>query len=381
MSTAAIDAFLADCTASVLRGEGAPRWPEALSGSDGAVAERLAFHGIALLLASVPGGLDSWPQDLAQKVREQAGIRTFWEKGHRAAIAPLLEALAAAGIRVLVMKGTALAYSVYPDPAVRQRGDTDIFLPGADRRQVRDVLRGCGFWEAGDTKALQESWQCDTVIGFEPAVDVHWRINASAAISQLLENELDLDASVPLDRLSPCAQGIGPADNLVLVAINRSAHGQFGYFSGTDRLFESDRLIWAVDTHLLVKTFGPDDWDTLVQRAARTGTAAIVNDTLAFARRALGTCVPDAVRAALAQAPADRGLAAYFGASSHLWRLRRDVAACTGPGEALRVLRYVALPSDEFLHARFPEATGWPRPALHLRRWVEGAGKLLTGRH
>ena len=380
MSTATIDTYLADCTGSVLRGEAAPRWPEALSDSENAVAGRLAFHGIALLLAQAPGVLDSWPQGLAHKVREQAGIRTFWEKGHRAAIAPLLEALAAAGIRTLVMKGTALAYSVYPDPAVRERGDTDIFLPGANRRQVRDIFRACGVWETGDTKALQESWQCDTVIGFEPAVDVHWRINASAAISQLLESELGLDAGVPLAGLAPCAQGIGPVDNLVLVAINRSAHGQFGYYSGADRLFESDRLIWAVDTHLLVKAFGPGDWEMLVQRAARTGTAAIVSDTLAFAQRALGTCVPDQVRAGLEQAPADRGLAAYFGASSHLWRLRRDLAACTGPGEAARVLRYVALPSDEFLQARFPDLTGWPRPALHLRRWAEGAGKLMTGR-
>jgi hypothetical protein len=380
MSTAAIDAYLTDCTNCALRAEAAPGWPADLSCHESAVVTRIAFHGIALLLAKTPQVLCTWPPAVAMKVREQAGLRTFWETGHRAGIVPLLDALAAAGIKALVTKGTALAYSVYADPAVRQRGDTDIFLPAADRGKVRRVLRACGFWELGDTKALQESWQCDTPFGVQPAVDIHWRINASAAVSQLLESELALDAAIPLGRLSSGAQGIGPVDNLILTAINRSSHGQFGYVSGEDRLFETDRLIWAVDMHLIAKGFGPAEWAALTERAARTGTADLVDDALAFGQRTLGICVPDGVREALAQAPADRGLAAYFGSSSHLWRLRRDIAACTDLREAARVLRYVAFPSDDFLSNRFPHAAHWPRPALHLRRWAEGAGKLLTGR-
>ncbi len=380
MNNAEIDAYLARCVAGILRAQPVPEWPANLSQSAEAAAARIAFHGIALLIAQAPGALASWPDTLAFAVREQAGIQTFWEHGHRAAIAGLLDALAGQGIKALVTKGTALAYSLYPDPAIRRRGDTDIFLPGADRRQVRKVLRACGFWEAGDTKALQESWQCATALGFEPAVDIHWRINASAAVSRVLETGLRFEETIALEGLSSKARAIGPVDNLILTAINRSAHGQFGYNSGKDRLFESDRLIWAVDTHLLAGSFGGTDWDALTERCARTGTAAIVGDSLAFAERALGTRVPGMVTEALVRAPANHGLAAYYGSSSHLWRLRQDVAGCTSPAEAVRVLRYVALPSEDFLETRFPDASGWPRAALHLRRWLEGAGKLLTGK-
>lgn len=380
MTTAIIDTYLADCTRSVLRVEPVPPWPSALSGFEGAFIDRVAFHGIGLLLVQTPGTLDTWPALVTRKLRKLAGVRTFWEKGHRAAIASLLDSLAAKGIRALVLKGTALAYSVYADPAVRHRGDTDIFLPAADRRQVRSVLSACGFWETGDNKALQETWQCGTGLGFEPAVDIHWRINASAAISQLLESELDLDATVRLDRLASGALGLGAVDNFILIAINRGTHGRFGYYSGDERLFESDRLIWAVDAHLLATGLDETGWDTLVERAVRTGTTTFVSDTLAFAQRTLGTLVPQAVREGLAQAPADHSLVAYLGSSSHVWRLRRDVAACTSPIEAARVLRYVALPNDQFMQARFPDASGWPRPALHLRRWAEGAGKLITGK-
>ena len=381
MNTAVIDRFLMHAASSVVHGTLAPEWPAALNGSEAMVAQRIAFHGIALLLAGSPAIRTVWPEALAGAIREQAGVQTFWEQSHRPVIARLLEGLAAADITAIVTKGTALAYSVYGDPALRRRGDTDIYIPDPSRKQARTVMLACGFEPAGDTKALQESWVAGTAIGFAPAVDIHWRINASTAVSQVLEGALRLDQTISLDRLSPRAVGIGPVDNLMLIAINRSAHGQFGYQVGDDLLFDTDRLIWALDVHLLASAFGADDWDALTDRVARTGTASMVEGMLAFATRVFGTSVPDEAIAALRRAPTDHGLAAYYGASSHLWRLRRDLAAGVGLGEKVQVLRYVLFPSDEFLQARFPDAHhAWPRPILHLRRLTEGAGKLLRGR-
>jgi len=380
MNSAAVDASLARTLAAILRREPPPSWPAGLDGDAGQIAQRIAFHGIALLIAQTPGALDSWPPALARALREQAGIQTFWETSHRAAIAPLIEALAAAGIPAIITKGTALAYSVYPDAAARRRGDTDILVQGACRRQVRQVLRACGFAEVSDVKALQESWQRDTAIGFAPAVDIHWRINASAAVSQMLERGLRFDKTIPLNRLSPNARGVGPVDNLILTAINRGAHAVFGYNVGPERMFEADRLIWAMDVHLLTGQFVSGDWDDLVERASLTGAAGMVRASLAFARRTLGTVVPEGIDAALARVPADHGLGAYFRLASHVHRLQHDLAACGSIGEKARVLRYVAFPSGDFLQSRFPDAEGWPRPILHLRRWIEGAGRLLSGK-
>lgn len=380
MNIAAVDQYLASVVAAILRAERVPAWPTSLSGDPEQAAQRIAFHGIALLLAQTPGGLADWPSALAGAVREQAGVQSFWERSHHAAIAALLDALGAAGIKAIVTKGTALAYSVYPDPALRRRGDTDILILNASRQQVRNVLRACSFWETSDARPLQESWQCDTKIGFAPAVDVHWRINASAAVSQMLETGLRFDETISLDRLTPGARGVSPVDNFILTAINRASHAKFGYNVGAQRVFENDRLIWAVDTHLLADGFTPSDWQALAARAAQTGTTAMVQSSLAFAQSALGTAVPAAISEQLAATPQDRGLAAYFGASSHLWRLRRDLAANPTLTDKARLLRYIAFPNDEFLRTRFPDASGWPKPALHLRRWAEGAGKLLVGR-
>jgi hypothetical protein len=380
MNNPAIDQYLARTLASIIHAGEVPAWPAELGGCEAAAARRIAFHGIALSIARAPGVLACWPEPLAHAVREQAGIQTFWEQSHRPAIVRLLEAFAAAGIRAIVTKGTALAYSVYDDPALRRRGDTDIYVPGASQRMVREVLQTCGFQPEGDTKALQESWVASTAIGFTPAVDMHWRINASAAVSRVLEAGLRFDQSIKLERLSPHAIGIGPVDNLILIAINRNAHGKFGYRSGSDLIFETDRLAWALDAHLLAASFSADDWVALADRAGRTGTTDLVQGTLAFATRILGTRVPEETVTALQCAPAHGGLASYFGASSHLWRLRQDMAAGRNIAEKAQVLRYTVFPSDEFLLSRFPDADRWPRPALHLRRFIEGAGKLLSGR-
>ena len=380
MNQGAIDQYLAACTAQILRGEPVAPWPaHAIGAGETLAPARIAFHGIALLLAQAASQLGNWPEAVLRDLRQQAGIQAFWETSHRAAIAPLLEAFAAAGISAVVTKGTALAYSCYDNPAIRRRGDTDILIGNSSRAGVRRVLRSSGFRPAGDTKAFQESWACDTPMGFAPAVDVHWRINASAAASQMLERGLDFTGAVALDRLSPAARGIGPVDNLILTCINRSAHGTFGYHVGDALLFEADRLIWAVDMRLMTSGFGTAQWQALIDRAALTGTAAMVRSGLAFASASLGVPVPDHVTEALAQVPNDHGLAGYFGAVSHVERLRRDIAACDGLADTARVLRYVAFPSADFLQDRFPDADRWPGAALHLRRWVEGAGKLLRG--
>lgn len=380
MNTPAIDAYLAKAAASSLRGEDAPAWPDDCTGREAVVAQRIAFHGIALLIAKSPLARAGWPETLVTVIREQAGIQTFWEQSHRPAIARLIEGLAAAGIRSIVTKGTALAYSVYGDPALRRRGDTDIYIPDAPRDEARKVLRACGFRATGGTRALQEDWVAETTLGFKPAVDVHWRINASGAVSQALEGGLRFDQTVALGRLEPQARGLGPVDNLILIAINRSAHGQFGYIVGDSLLYETDRLIWALDAHLLAATFSGDDWASLADRAARTGTAPMVAGILALATRVFGTDVPHETATALREAPTQDGIAAYYGAKSHLWRLQRDIAACNSFSEKAKVLGYAFFPSEDFLRNRYPDAQHWPRPALHARRLFEGAGKLLTGR-
>lgn len=388
MTAAAIDQFMALCVRHAVRGGALPPWPDDYRKAAPQQADtlyqtafdRIAFHGIALLIAKQHAALATWPAPLREQVLSEARGQTFWEMGHREALARLIETLSAAGIPSVVTKGSALAYTVYPEPALRRRGDSDIFLLGTDRHAVRRALTAIGMGQIGDARPLQESWAATCAMGFTHVFDLHWRGSASAVVSRCYDRGGIGERAVPLPRVSPSARAIAPTDNAIMIAINRALHGQFGYFSGSAKAFDQDRLIWAMDLDLLCGAFGESDWQALADTAEASGTAPAVASALRFAHDTLGTAIPPDVAARLAAHPGDPHLLRYLGALSGIVRLRLDLSACLTLQEKLRVLRYILFPGTELLHERFPDATHWALPMLRARRLLAGAGKLVTGR-
>ena len=370
-----IDTYLARCVVSCLRSQPLPGWPDHIALTREQIAGRIAFHGIALLLLQHPDLADVWPAPIAQEMREEARRQSFWETSHREAIGRLLDAFHAAGVEAVVTKGTALAYSVYDEPAVRRRGDSDIVITSGPKAAIRKVLRACGFSDCRDTRALQESWATTAPPNFNHQVDLHWRIQASAAISKRLEAIDPFERAIALPRLSAHARGLGLPDNLLLTCINRAAHASYGYLQGPDRLFEGDRLIWAVDIDLVAQTLSGGDWDALLDRAKRSGTMAILASGLTFAADKCQTAIPPSVIKRLEHDSGTDDVLPMLDRSAARERLRMDLAACPTWTEKAQVMRYVLFPSAYFLRARFPDAAHWPTPILAVRRIVAGLMK------
>lgn len=378
--TEAIDRFLAMSLRCAMAARPAPPWPSdqpQTAAFEDKMRDRIGFHGIALALLRDPARLANWPASLREHLLEQARAQTFWEMGHRTVLARLIALLDDAGTPALVTKGSALAYSAYPDPALRRRGDSDLLLGEVPRKPLRAVLAAHGFRPSGDPRPLQESWASQCPMGFTHVFDLHWRINSSALLAERLDRAGIGTRSAPLPRLSETARGIAPADNLVLIAINRALHETFGYQSGEAKLFEQDRLIWALDTHLLGSAFSAADWQDLLAAASASGTGPLVHSLLAYARATMETALPPEIVAALAILPEDPELLGYFEAMSGFARLRCDLAASPTLGAKLRLAGYTLFPGTEVLHERFPDAAHWPLAALQARRIVAGAGKLL----
>jgi hypothetical protein len=383
VTTAAIDHFLALFVRQSVRGGALPPWPADWPQTPEfrqSVFDRIAFHGVALVVARQAEAFGQWPGGLREQVQGEARGQSFWELGHRQALARLVEALAAAGVAHVITKGTALAYTLYPEPAMRRRGDSDLLLPGAGRRSLRKVLAANGFRPVGDARPLQESWAHDCPMGFTHVFDLHWQSNASAVISHCFERAGIGSRTVPLPRISPAARAIAPTDNVILIAINRALHGQFGYITGADKAFEEDRLIWAMDFDLLCGSFGQGDWQALMGAVQMSGTAPVVLSALTFAQAALGTAIPAEIMAQLAAVPGDARLLRYLGEMSGMARLRLNLSACQGLTDKLRLTRYTLFPGAEVLHERFPKAAHWPIPALQVRRLLFGIGQLMQGR-
>lgn len=60
-------------------------------------------------------------------------------------LAAILDAFEAASIRVLVLKGSALAHILYPSPGLRPIGDIDLLVDGRDALRAQSVLGSLGF--------------------------------------------------------------------------------------------------------------------------------------------------------------------------------------------------------------------------------------------
>lgn len=379
MQAKAIDLFLARCARVALGAREIPEWPGDWEEPDASFLQRASFHGVALLLSEAFRGPKPWPRELNERIREEAGVQRFWETSHRKILEPLLMAFADADITALITKGTALAYSHYPNAAARQRGDTDILFPTGNRKAVRKVLASCGFRQVGDRRPYQEDWLLEDAMGLPHMIDVHWRINASGFLSQALERGGFGSECEPLPGLCEQANTVGPAQNLILTCLNRSLHQEHGYWSDSEKHFEGDRLIWAVDIALITRAFGSDGWERLLTIARSSGTAPIVLSGLMFAHRTLETAIPEDVIRRLETDAGDKRVLDYMSGMSSKSRTLLDLSSSAKWVDKGRVLASALFPTSDFIRERYPNKTGWPINALRLHRLFDRTIKSVRG--
>ena len=120
-------AFVTRALAWTLSPEAGPRpsVPFALDGS--AVAKALGFHKVAATVAYALRGVDVPPDvravvDAARRRQALNSLKT------RADLLTVAEALNAAALPWTVVKGPAVAESLYPDPLLRQYVDVDVLV-------------------------------------------------------------------------------------------------------------------------------------------------------------------------------------------------------------------------------------------------------------
>lgn len=382
-NTPEIDALLA----APLRGEAAP-WPAAWSGSPSieAVHRRLFFHGIAGLLHARSNLLQDWPAALRQAMRDEARARAAWELGHRARLAPLIAALDDKGINAAMLKGTALAYALYDEPALRTRGDSDLLILKSDLPTARTILGELG-WECcshqpGPFGSMheQETWrQCDSA-GLTHDIDLHWEVTPLRALRQIFDAADLLNAAIPLPRLAPQARCADPVTRLLHGIVNRALHAQSGYYSINRNEYDADRLIWAYDFHLEASGFGASDWERFYERCEEMQLSPLGRDALTFTQRALGTEIADDVIGRLALRPDGTRITDIIAASNSNRGIFAGLAATPGIGEKLRYLMAKAFPSSLHLKAKYPQAAHWPIPLLYIRRQAAALRTLLRAR-
>lgn len=246
---------------------------------------------IALLAVSLPSALGpdvpgAW---LARATRRRhVTLRSNARLAE--ALLPTLDALDAAGLPVMPVKGLALTERLYGDLSSRPCADIDILVRRADLAAARDVLRGLGFRQGSRptyTELVHQFHDRGWVRGDGPEqvrLELHWALWADS------DRRLGVDGlwerAVPGTLLGRPILALSLEDTLVHLAIHRTRSAL--------------RLRWLVDIAELVRRHGDDlDWVAIERRATSAGARTASWVALSLVRDLLGAAVPGDVTTAL----------------------------------------------------------------------------------
>ncbi len=371
----AADEFLAGCLRAALGDQPVPAWPASLASPEDydVLARRTRFHGIAVVLGQAPGVLASWPGQVAEAVRSEMRLAGLWEELHRNTISGILSSLAEGGIETILLKGTALAYLYYEDPAARRRGDTDLLIRPQHLARARSILASAGCFRREDPHGLhcQETWLVDCGAGMEHSIDLHWEPSDRPVLQKILDAERIWQGRAPVTRLSPHAFAPDPLMMLVHGAINQAWHVARGYGVEDERITGGRRLIWAVDYRKLTSGFDESQWQSLAAFCETHDAAAIVHAALDGAQRDLGLYVPAELMARLRAAAPGSPALAYIAKPGVVQDFWRDFRATRRMKTRVEMIRTMAFAPRSHLLKKYPHCAHWPTSLLQLRRYGE----------
>jgi hypothetical protein len=282
-------------------------------------------------------------------------------------IQEVVDALEAAGIESALLKGPALARTVYPDPALRQSVDIDIIVRPEDVLAAETVLEGLGYrCPIKGFRFSQHQYNHDT---FEPPVrgeriELHWTLDYIFDLfpQDWVDQAIARRVRVESDDLS--FHSLGTVDHLLHLAF----HDVFQH-----RLL---RLHWVVDAAGLMRALpGPHDWTRTLEQSVghhvRIPLGLLVNAASLWN----GAAVPGDGAGPLAwPAPSEREhLLWRHGQARHTSLSSSFFIALQGKPGLVEKARYgyrFVLPPAPMLHRFRRSASRVDIPLAHLRRWA-----------
>jgi hypothetical protein len=327
-------------------------------------------------LRKLPEGCD-WPQDIYDALAKETRAQTARELLREKELLSVLNGLAAEGINPIILKGTALAYSLYDSPASRPRIDTDVLIRRNQVDAVRSTMARSGYTAPaycdGDLLFCQFPLEKTDEFGLTHTFDFHWKISTQPVFADVLIFDEIAALATALPALGAHARTAGPLHALLLACIHPVMH---------HRNVES--LIWMYDVHLLASRLSEPELARFAELAIAKQVSAICAHQIGAAQRWLGTRIPDSVMMKLSAVHAREPSAAYL-QPDRRWgdELISSMRGLPRWSDRLRLLREVALPAPTYMLKAYgfaPSSLGAALlPVLYLHRLSAGGWKVLAG--
>jgi hypothetical protein len=317
-----------------------------------------------------------WPAGLQARLKARVRAQAAADLIAQRELVSVLNALANDGILPIVLKGTALAFSVYDTPSLRPRFDTDLLIRHEHANAVHELLGSRGY---------RPPLHCDGELLFcqfplrrraafvEHRLDVHWKVSTQSVFAEVLSYDALDDRTIPLPPLGPRARTLPRTEALLLACVHPVMHHR-----------ATATLIWIYDMHLLASALDRTDFAAFAELAVNRQVAAVCLEQLVLAHRTFGTRVPRDVIETLSTAGRGEPSAVYL-RQNRRWidEVAASVRGLPQWRDRARLMREIILPRPEYML----RAYGCDRssltlpllPALYLHRALVGGWKVIIG--
>lgn len=315
------------------------------------------------------GEWPSWPESIRQALQASERAEAVIEIARRRELARLLGAFGAAGIPVLLLKGAAFAYALYPEPWLRPRQDTDLLVSPDRVVESGDLLERTGYQPdramGGELVSHQRNYVRRDTLYARHDCDLHWKPLNPVALADLLSfDDLLRDGyPVPLGD-GHVARMAKPVHALLLACLHRASHH-----------YDSGDLLWLHDIHLLAERLSALDHTELIELARRTGAGAICARGLRLSRDRFETRLPVDLLDRL-ETPGDALPLPLIYLTSDVRKadlLRADLAAIPDWRRRVRLLREHVFPPADYMLRGSGRSRWLLLPVLYAWRIVRGA--------
>lgn len=329
-------------------------------------------HGVSALLWDAVGRAEGRARILRDALELAVGDAAARELLVQREVQMLLDALGGAGLPVLVIKGSALAYTIYAKPWLRPRTDTDLLVREDSVPAATRALETCGYarCDAISTGVLvshQIAFERTDSHGAHHVIDLHWKIANPQIVADSLPFDVLWHDAQPAAALGVNARVPSTVASIALACVHRLAHHQ-GH----------DRLIWLYDLKLLTALLGDDGWLALRDLACSRGIASLCLDGLQQARSRVGAHLPTDVELALAAAAPQEPSHSYVeGPVRKRDVLVSDLKVLGTWSARLQLLREHVFPPPAFIRQRYSTKARWLLPVFYVHRLVTGAYKWV----
>jgi hypothetical protein len=231
-------------------------WPALISNlkSEGV----LRFIGNALLSRSL-----DIPQEVQQELKNELLKGEAEKLTDDQELASIFKAANEIDLAILLIKGEALARTLYPAAGCRPTGDYDMLILPADLSAFQALFSKLGYTGgtfSGSHLFGQQAWtRASKSQGRTYLVDLHWDISNRRFFRNRAELGSLFEQSVKVPSVSSYCRVPSPQHNLLIACVHLAA----------DDLSEPLRLLWLLDIQLLLDAIPEREFGNLLDDAQR----------------------------------------------------------------------------------------------------------------